>query len=187
MFIKIHINSKLPITKIILITFVSIMLVSNLISGTIIFRNWLAYADIGLIEIIDTLDKNVFNKIELFMENNFVDMEENNKFNNYLEEIVGDNNSIIVIIDRQTGELVERNMHDKIHHSKRDGTGYPKGLKGEEIPIIARIIAVVKGYDAMINRVDSSGISYEEAIKEIKSQSGIKYDPIVVENFLGIR
>ncbi|MDD4725465.1 MAG: HD-GYP domain-containing protein, partial [Tissierellia bacterium] len=67
-----------------------------------------------------------------------------------------------------------------------DGTGYPKGLTGEEIPLFARIISVAEGYDAMTNKVGGKGVTHEEAIDEIKSQSGIKFDPLVVNNFLEI-
>ncbi|NLY47261.1 MAG: diguanylate cyclase [Tissierella sp.] len=72
------------------------------------------------------------------------------------------------------------------HHERWNGTGYPKGLKGEEIPLFARIVSVAKGYDSLTNRVDGSGLTHEEAIEEIKSQSGLKFDPSVVEIFMEI-
>jgi len=67
------------------------------------------------------------------------------------------------------------------HHERWDGTGYPKGLKGEEIPILARIIAVAESYDFMINRKE---ISKDEAIQELKKQSGLKFDPEIAELFI---
>lgn len=70
------------------------------------------------------------------------------------------------------------------HHEKWDGTGYPKGLKGKEIPLYARIISVAEGYDSMTNRVDGSELTHEEAVEDIKSKSGIEYDPNVVDSFL---
>ncbi|WP_288526085.1 HD domain-containing phosphohydrolase [uncultured Clostridium sp.] len=71
------------------------------------------------------------------------------------------------------------------HHEKYDGTGYPLGLKGDEIPLLARIINVVDSYDAMTNkRVYKKSLSSEEAKKELKKNSGTQFDPIIVEKFL---
>ncbi len=70
------------------------------------------------------------------------------------------------------------------HHERWDGSGYPKGLKGEEIPIGARILAVVDSYGAMIDRrVYHEPISREAAIAEIRAASGRLYDPKVVRAF----
>ena len=73
------------------------------------------------------------------------------------------------------------------HHERWDGQGYPKGLKGEEIPLYARIISVAEVYDAMTNRVDGNNLSHEEAIENIKSKAGSNYDPGVVKAFLEIQ
>ncbi|MDM0447320.1 diguanylate cyclase [Clostridium perfringens] len=71
------------------------------------------------------------------------------------------------------------------HHERYDGTGYPLGLKGDEIPLLARIINVVDSYDAMTNkRVYKKSLSAEEAKKELKKNSGTQFDPIIVEKFL---
>ncbi|EOU1841743.1 diguanylate cyclase [Clostridium perfringens] len=71
------------------------------------------------------------------------------------------------------------------HHERYDGTGYPLGLKGNEIPLLARIINVVDSYDAMTNkRVYKKSLSAEEAKKELKKNSGTQFDPIIVEKFL---
>ena len=71
------------------------------------------------------------------------------------------------------------------HHERYDGTGYPLGLKGDEIPLLARIINVVDSYDAMTNkRVYKKSLSSEEAKKELKKNSGTQFDPIIVEKFL---
>lgn len=71
------------------------------------------------------------------------------------------------------------------HHEKYDGTGYPLGLKGNDIPLLARIINVVDSYDAMTNkRVYKGSLSAEEAKKELKKNSGTQFDPIIVEKFL---
>ncbi len=66
------------------------------------------------------------------------------------------------------------------HHERWDGLGYPKGLKGEEIPLLARIIAVAEAYDIMINPTSGIEKTPSQAIKEMKKLSGIKFDPKVV-------
>lgn len=70
------------------------------------------------------------------------------------------------------------------HHEKWDGTGYPNGLKGEEIPIAARLFAVVDVWDALTSdRPYRSGWSEEEALAYILEQSGRHFDPQVVALF----
>ena len=71
------------------------------------------------------------------------------------------------------------------HHEKWDGTGYPRGLKGNEIPIAARIFAVADVWDAITSdRPYRKGWSKEEALGYIKDQSGKYFDPQVVDKFL---
>ena len=68
------------------------------------------------------------------------------------------------------------------HHEYWDGTGYPDGLAGEEIPLGSRILAVTSDYDAMISDRPyhhSEPLTPEEAMKVITEGSGIKYDPVV--------
>ncbi|OGP53841.1 MAG: hypothetical protein A2Y65_06065 [Deltaproteobacteria bacterium RBG_13_52_11] len=72
----------------------------------------------------------------------------------------------------------------KYHHEHYDGSGYPEGLQGEEIPFIARIIAVADTYDAIINeRSYHKGKSKSEAVAEITGNTGTQFDPQVVEVF----
>jgi HD-GYP domain-containing protein (c-di-GMP phosphodiesterase class II) len=71
------------------------------------------------------------------------------------------------------------------HHEKWDGTGYPLGQKGEEIPLEARIFAVVDVYDALCSqRPYRPAWSESEALSYISSQAGVHFDPAVVEGFL---
>jgi len=71
------------------------------------------------------------------------------------------------------------------HHEKWDGSGYPRGLKGEQIPIAARIFAVADVWDAITSdRPYRKGWSKEQALEHIKEQSGKYFDPQVVEEFL---
>ena len=73
------------------------------------------------------------------------------------------------------------------HHEWWDGNGYPEGLAGEKIPTIARIIAVVDSYYAMITeRPHRHAMTAEEAIAEIKRFSGTQFDPTVVDAFVGM-
>ena len=78
-------------------------------------------------------------------------------------------------------ELVEQ------HHERYDGKGYPFGIKGENIKVGARIIAVADSFDAMTtDRPYRRAFTDEEAIKELKNCSGTQFDPKVVEAFLKV-
>lgn len=73
----------------------------------------------------------------------------------------------------------------RYHHERPDGHGYPKGLKGEEIPLIARIISVADTFDAMTsNRPYRKGMEYEVAFEEIVMQRGKQFDEKVVDAFI---
>lgn len=73
------------------------------------------------------------------------------------------------------------------HHEKWDGTGYPGGLKGEEIPIVARLFAVVDVWDALTSdRPYRPAWSQEEALTYIREQSGKHFDPQVVDLFFKV-
>ncbi|PKP56633.1 hypothetical protein CVT91_12580 [Candidatus Atribacteria bacterium HGW-Atribacteria-1] len=71
------------------------------------------------------------------------------------------------------------------HHEHWDGSGYPEGLKGEEIPILSRIISIVDAYDVMQSRRSYKGkISKTKALREIKMCAGTQFDSQLVEIFL---
>jgi hypothetical protein len=71
------------------------------------------------------------------------------------------------------------------HHEKWDGSGYPRGLKGEEIPLPARIMALADVYDALVSeRVYKAGWTHEDAVKEIVSKRGSHFDPLVSDAFI---
>lgn len=73
------------------------------------------------------------------------------------------------------------------HHERWDGSGYPQGLRGEDIPLEARILAVVDSYSAMIDeRIYHPAIPHEEALEEIRRNAGKLYDPRVVETFFKV-
>ncbi|MFT3895240.1 MAG: HD domain-containing phosphohydrolase [Anaerolineales bacterium] len=74
------------------------------------------------------------------------------------------------------------------HHEKWNGTGYPRGLKGEEIPLSARIFAIVDVYDALINdRPYRKAIPYKQVMGYLIEQSGKHFDPKVVSAFLQLQ
>ncbi len=73
------------------------------------------------------------------------------------------------------------------HHEKWDGTGYPRGLKGEEIPLAARIFCIGDVYDALTSdRPYRKGWSREKTLEHIRELSGSHFDPAVAEVFLGM-
>ncbi len=73
----------------------------------------------------------------------------------------------------------------RTHHEKWDGSGYPNGLKGEEIPLSGRIIALADTYDAMTSdRPYRKALSHEIAIDEIKRCAGTQFDPVLAQLFV---
>ncbi len=73
----------------------------------------------------------------------------------------------------------------KYHHERYDGRGYPEGLKGEEIPIVARIIGIVDSYDAMTsNRVYRKRLQDEIVKEELIKGKGTQFDPYLVDLFM---
>ncbi len=73
------------------------------------------------------------------------------------------------------------------HHEKFDGTGYPNGLKGEQIPISSRIINIVDSFDVMTHqRVYKQAFSTDYATKEIIKCSGTQFDPLIASEFLNL-
>jgi HD-GYP domain-containing protein (c-di-GMP phosphodiesterase class II) len=73
------------------------------------------------------------------------------------------------------------------HHERYDGSGYPFGLAGDRIPLEARIFAVVDAYDALTSdRPYRKATSPQEALKEIRANAGIQFDPQVVESFAAV-
>ncbi len=73
------------------------------------------------------------------------------------------------------------------HHEKYNGAGYPRGLKGEEIPLSARIVSLCDTYDALVNkRPYKEAFSHEEAVQIITADRGVSFDPEIVDLFLEI-
>jgi response regulator RpfG family c-di-GMP phosphodiesterase len=73
----------------------------------------------------------------------------------------------------------------RTHHERWDGSGYPEGLRGEDIPLVGRICAVCDVYDALTSsRPYKPSWSVDDALAEIESQAGQQFDPWLVERFL---
>ncbi|MDR2571843.1 MAG: response regulator [Oscillospiraceae bacterium] len=83
--------------------------------------------------------------------------------------------------------LEQARMLALTHHEKWDGSGYPRSLKGEEIPLQGRLMAIADVYDALISdRPYKEAFSHEHAVEIIKSESGSHFDPALVEIFLSV-
>jgi diguanylate cyclase (GGDEF)-like protein/PAS domain S-box-containing protein len=73
------------------------------------------------------------------------------------------------------------------HHEWYNGSGYPRGIKGEEIPVISRISAIINAYEAMTSqRPYRKKMTKKEAIEEIKRCSGTQFDPLIAEVFIEV-
>lgn len=73
------------------------------------------------------------------------------------------------------------------HHERWDGSGYPRGLKGETIPMLSRILAIADAYDVMVNgRQYKPAMTRQEALDEIKRCAGTQFDPTLVDLFIKI-
>jgi diguanylate cyclase (GGDEF)-like protein len=82
-------------------------------------------------------------------------------------------------------EMSEIAVYVLAHHERWDGGGYPRGLKGEEIPYLARIITVVDAFDAMTSdRAYRKEMSQEKAFAELKRCAGQQFDPDIVDAFI---
>lgn len=99
--------------------------------------------------------------------------------------IVAEHPKIGQVVLEQAGALRDAATIVLHHHEWYDGRGYPHGLKGQEIPVGARIVAVADAYEAMVSgRPYRSPIPHEAALAELRRHAGRQFDPELVEEFL---
>ena len=83
------------------------------------------------------------------------------------------------------GLPAELRIRTEHHHERWDGRGYPHGLGGEDIPLMARVVQVTDSFDAMVERrAYNHPRTIDEAVAELRSESGKQFDPRLVEAFL---
>ena len=83
--------------------------------------------------------------------------------------------------------LEEASLYALHHHESVDGTGYPAGLKGNDIPMVSRIISVIDAFDAMVsNRCYRQGLPHSEAIARLLRSSGTQFDADILQAFIPI-
>ena len=91
----------------------------------------------------------------------------------------------IAIVDEDSGYLNEAKNLALYHHEKWNGKGYPTGLKGTEIPLSARVMAVADVFDALVSRRSyKEPFTIEKALDIIKEDAGTHFDPLVAKAFL---
>ena len=97
---------------------------------------------------------------------------------------------VIESIKKSTSQqdfLIHAGILASTHHEKWDGSGYPKGLKGKEIPLLGRLMAIADVYDALVSvRPYKTALTHDQAVDIIKKSSGTHFDPALVGLFLNI-
>ncbi|MCR5089991.1 MAG: HD domain-containing protein [Oscillospiraceae bacterium] len=132
--------------------------------------------DIGKIKISDT----ILNKPGKLTDEEFKMM----KYHTIMGAVILDS-VIDTLLEEETGYLQEAKRLAEFHHEKWDGSGYPSGLAGEEIPLSARIMAVADVFDALVSkRSYKAGMSIEKAMDIITSGAGSHFDPKIVKAFV---
>jgi diguanylate cyclase (GGDEF)-like protein len=102
-------------------------------------------------------------------------------------QAIGEHPRIGQVILEQASSLREAIPVVLHHHERFNGGGYPHGLRGNEIPLGARIVAVADAYHAMVHdRPYSSALTHEEALEELRRNAGTQFDPEVVRVFTGV-
>ena len=132
--------------------------------------------DVGKINISDL----ILNKPEKLTEEEFAIIKQHSANG---ERIIDE----IISKTKDDGFLRHAKKFAGYHHEKWDGTGYPRGLSGEGIPLEGRIMAIADVYDALVSeRPYKKPFTHEQAVEIIKKDSGTHFDPKIVEVFLNV-
>ena len=135
--------------------------------------------DVGKITVPDAL----LNKPGKLTENEFAIMKQHTVTGG---EII--DNAIDLVADANSQYLNEAKKLTLSHHERWDGKGYPYGIKGEDIPLSARVMAVADVFDALVSRRSyKEGFPVDKAFSIIQEESGTHFDPDVVQAFLDCR
>ena len=134
--------------------------------------------DVGKIKISDT----ILNKPGKLTDEEFNEMKKHTLAGN---EII---QQAMELVSSDSGYLKEAKNLATYHHEKWNGSGYPMGLKGEDIPLSARVMAVADVFDALVSkRSYKEPFSFEKAVSIIEEGSGNHFDPSVVKAFLEVK
>jgi diguanylate cyclase (GGDEF)-like protein/putative nucleotidyltransferase with HDIG domain len=105
--------------------------------------------------------------------------------NQHEYEIMQRHVAIGEVLIREVPELEEVIQAVACHHERFDGTGYPRGLKGDAIPLIGRIIAIADAYSAMcLDRPYRKGMSHDRVLNELVAGAGVQFDPGITQTFV---
>ena len=130
--------------------------------------------DIGKIKVSDL----ILNKPARLTDEEYVEMKKHTTAGKKIIE------SAMELTGGSSGYLKEALNLATYHHEKWDGSGYPEGLKGEDIPLSARIMAVSDVYDALLSdRSYKKAFSHEEAMRILMEGSGKHFDPVIIRLF----
>jgi putative two-component system response regulator len=130
--------------------------------------------DVGKISI----DDNILKKPGKLSNEEFDEMKKHTVFG---EQVI----EKIETLAKESDFLIYAKIFAASHHEKWDGTGYPRGLKGNEIPLLGRIMAIADVYDALISvRPYKKAFTHDEAVRIITEGSGTQFDPALVVLFV---
>ena len=181
----------LSIKTIIITTFVLVIIVAAVVIAYLIFSRWYSSAESTVMKISHSINNHIYEQVASFMERTA-----------YLHDI----GKIVLdphILDCEhlrDDEREQMRQHPAIgyrilnlfddtldiaeyvygHHERWDGSGYPRGLKHDQIPYISRILSIAEAYERIMERSHSR----DEAIKEIREGKGTQFDPELAYAFL---